>query len=573
MQRVFPSLLLACLLTACSDGGGNYELARPPAWHNTALVDVLAGTVNGHVAANNTWSWKGIPFAEPPLGENRFSAPKPPQKRTETLQATDFGNACVQLDALTAGVVGDEDCLTLNVWRPQTAEDKLPVYVWIHGGGNTSGSADQADYDGANRAAGGNLVFVSMQYRLGPFGWFLDPSLQVGDADTNSGNFGTLDLIRGLEWIRDNIEQFGGDPENVIITGESGGGINVLSLLLSPRAEGLFDKALSQSGFFPSISMADGLNFGAEIKPRIMVAEDLADTEQEAREKLAGMHADEVREFLLSAAPASFMNSIEQIGVGLLSMPFIYPDGHVVVSEGKAAFAAGTYPNKVPLMVGTNAGDIRLFLFLLEPALLADPPLYNASSDIGGMLWKAAGADELALAMTRHSDQPPVYVYLYAWGRYRADGSGVTPMPWNYFMGAAHALDIPFFLDNLDKQGFFAEINYTEENRPGREALGAAMVSYVDGFIQDGVPAADGLPDWWAWSNNPGDGKYLELNADLLETQIAMATEAVTQDTAKLALESIEDPVLREQVRTVLTEFVVTCALISDNPATDCGVE
>jgi para-nitrobenzyl esterase len=166
-----------------------------------------------------------------------------------------------------------------------------------------------------------------------------------------------------------------------------------------------------------------------------------------------------------------------------------------------------------------------------------------------------------------------VYVYLYAWGRHQADGSGVTPMPWNYYMGAAHALDIPFFLDNLDKPGFFAEINYTEENRPGREALGTAVVSYVDNFIRTGTPAADDAPDWLAWSNNPGDGKYLELNADLLETQIAMATEAITTESAQQALESSEDPVLREQVRTVLTEFVVTCALISDDPATDCGTE
>jgi para-nitrobenzyl esterase len=573
MNMRFPLVLPLCLalLQACSDGNGSFDPAPPPPlWQNTALVETNAGPVNGHVSERETWSWKGIPFAEPPVGPLRFKPPQPPLSFEDVLEASDYGEVCPQFGFTSGEVTGGEDCLTLNIWRPQTAEEKLPVYVWIHGGGNTAGSANQPDYDGANLANENNVVYVSVQYRLGPFGWFLDEVLHNGDPLNDSGNYGTLDLVAALQWIQDNIEQFGGDPDNVIISGESAGGINVISLLLSPQARGLYHKALSQSGLLAEVTLENGYAFTDEIKPKILVEEGLADDEAQAQQVLDAMSPEQVRDILLSAAPASFLNSIPTIGVGLLSMPFIFPDGSVIVAEGAEAFVSGDYPGKVPLILGTNTGDVRLFLFLLGSEILADPPLYNYSADIGGMLWKAVGADELAIVMSRHADQPPIYVYLFGWGRYQEDGSGVTPMPWNYYMGAAHALDIPFFLANLDKPGFFADINFTEENRPGREALGAAMVAYMKGFVEDGQPAAAGQPAWDAWSNAQGGPKYQVLNADLNDTQIGTEYEAVTVETAREALESIEDPVLREQVRAVLESFIITCTLISDNPAEDC---
>ncbi len=577
MQKLIFAAFLSATLLACSDSAEQTApTADPipePLWTNTALVETLAGEVNGHESAAATWSWKGIPFAAPPLGELRFQAPQSVEAYSETLEASDFGARCVQIDFTTEAVAGDEDCLTLNVWRPQTGEEGLPVYVWIHGGGNTSGSADQPDYDGANLAAESNVVFVSLQYRLGPFGWLVDPALRTGDANTDSGNFGTLDLIAGLEWIQSNIAQFGGDPDNVIITGESAGGINVLSLLLSPQAEGLFHKAVSQSGFLVVSTEQDGLDFTAEIKPKLVVAEGLAATESEAVDLLAGMHPDEQRSLLINADPASIINVVPRIGAGLLSMPFIYADGHVISGEGEAAFSSGSYPNKVPLIMGTNTGDVRLFLFLLSGHLLADPPLYNTVADIGGKLWKAVGADQLANTMLQHSDQPPIFVYQFGWGHHEPDGSGITPQPWNYYMGASHALDIPFFLNNLDKSGFFADFNFTAENRPGREALGAAIVEYLQGFVTTGEPAGTDLPAWQAWSSNPGDGTYLLLDGTLDEAIIAMQTDSFTVESVLQELDAIPDPELQARVRAALLDLAVTCFVVSDDPVNECDVE
>ena len=550
------------LLVACSDNSNN----TPPLWTNDPLVETASGPVQGLASTPESWSWKAIPFAAPPVGELRFRAPEDPSPWTEPLSSEEIGAQCTQYDFGSGELSGQEDCLTLNVWRPQTEAEKLPVYVWIHGGGNTSGSAAGSETDGANLAITSNVIYVSLQYRLGPLGWWRDPALRNGDADTDSGNFGTLDLIKGLQWIQDNIEQFGGDPERVIITGESAGGINVISMLLSPLASGLYSQAMSQSGLTPDITLLDGQRFSNEIKPRILVAEGLAADAAAAQAMLDGMHPDTLYDILANAEPASIMDAVPKIGIGLLAMPFVFPDGHVIVDNGRQAFAEGNYPGKVPLIIGTNSGDVRLFLFFLEGQTSADPEFYNAMADIGGQLWKAAGADELARDMAQHSDQPPVYVYSFEWGRYQADG-GITPAPWNYTIGAAHSLDIPFFLDTLDQPAGVSALAFSEENRNSRDLLGAAMVGYLQQFIANDDPNGDDLPIWSPWSSDTAQTGSLILNATLDELAIRMQSGLVTRESALANLELIADPVLRSEVKDFLHTFVITCSIIAEVPS------
>jgi para-nitrobenzyl esterase len=199
--------------------------------------------VLGQDDADGTWVWKAIPFARPPLGQLRWRAPQDPVPWQGVRRETAFNAGCTQFSEVIPGMIsGSEDCLYLNVWRPRDAEPGLPVYVWIHGGGNSTGSATHiSTYLGNRIASRSRVVFVSVNYRLGPFGWFTLPALREGvSPEDASGNYGTLDLIQSLKWIRDNIEAFGGDPARVTITGESAGGIDVLSLLISPPARGLF---------------------------------------------------------------------------------------------------------------------------------------------------------------------------------------------------------------------------------------------------------------------------------------------------------------------------------------------
>lgn len=567
-RRTIPLVMVVLLLTACASDDDKSTVL----WYNSALVTTRDGPVQAVTTDNGVWEWKAIPYAAPPVGELRWKAPRDATSWTAAPDNAEFSDMCPQYDFGGDTVIGSEDCLYLNVWRPQSSAEKLPVYVWIHGGGNSSGSADLENYRGANLALRSDVVFVSMNYRLGPLGWFLDESLFDGDPDTDSGNFGTLDIIKSLEWIRDNIAQFGGDPDNVIITGESAGGINVLSLLVSPRAEGLFDKAMSQSGLLSDIAMTDGTDFTTALKPSLLVQLGMATDEAQALQQLSGLSADDVASTLRSATPADLLNVVPSIGLGLLSMPNIFPDGHVIVENGVNSFAAGNYPNKVPTILGTNSGDVRLFLYVLNGATAEDPPLFNAVADIGGQLWKAAGADDIARAMVSHADQPDVFVYSFEWGRYRSDGTGITPAPWNYFMGSAHSLDITFFLDTQDSADALSSLMFTEENRSSRELLSDAMIDYLQGFAREGVPVASAdLPVWEPWSNTQGSAKSMVLNADLSALQLGMVDTDVSLASALASIDSIDDEDLRQRVDALLHDFVLSCALISENPAAECN--
>jgi para-nitrobenzyl esterase len=569
MNRTVLTLSLIILLSACSDSGGNSNSSS--SWDNSRQVNTLSGSVQAQATDNGAWAWLAIPYAAPPVDSLRWQAPQDPKPWNGYLANTSPSAVCTQFSQDGSALIGSEDCLYLNVWRPQSSDKNLPVYVWIHGGGNTAGSSSVEDTLGAKLAVRSDVVYVSMNYRLGPFGWLNDSALHNGDPDTDSGNFGTLDIIKSLQWIQDNIERFGGDPDNVIITGESAGGINVLTMLLSPRAEGLFAKAMSQSGLLPDISPADAARFADTIKPEILVAEGVAVDVGDASAQLAIMSDQQLKEILLQASAASIFNAVPQIGSGLLSMPIIIADGQVIPANGPRSLVEGNYANKVPLILGTNSGDVRLFQAILGGSLSANPELYNAAADIGGKLWKAAGADDLAAAMVKITGQPDIYVYSFEWGHYEEDGSGVTPAPYNYFMGSAHSLDIPFFLDTLDAPGQLTSLLFTENNRASRELLSDAMISYLQNFIRSGNPNGDHpYPDWQPWSNADGSGKYIILDADFNDLQISMAYEAVSKQAALDALAAIPDNTLRNDVSDFLLDFTISCALFSTQPSVDC---
>jgi para-nitrobenzyl esterase len=217
----------------------------------SAEVAVDGGTVRGS-AAEGVVSWKGIPFADPPVGELRWRAPQPVRPWQGVRAATEYAHDCMQVpfpsDAAPLGTEPAEDCLYANVWRPADGQNKLPVMVWIYGGGFVNGGASPPTYSGANLAGEGILV-VSFNYRLGRFGTFALPQLTVADPDRGLlGNYFMLDQVAALQWVRRNIAAFGGDPANVTIIGESAGGMSVHNLVTSPLSQGLFERAVIMSG-------------------------------------------------------------------------------------------------------------------------------------------------------------------------------------------------------------------------------------------------------------------------------------------------------------------------------------
>ena len=221
------------------------------------IIETESGRSNGELN-NNVITWHDIPYAQPPIGSLRWMAPRDifqPKKTLDNL--TD--NFCVQQSSNLGGasgdteIVGKEDCLYLDIRAPKKNDSLKAVMFWIHGGGNTSGLKDLYDFSGLVKNQ--DVIVVSVNYRLGPFGWFSHPAIQDKQSGIDkTSNFGTLDIIKALEWVKKNIEKFGGDPTNITIFGESAGGHNVFSLLVAPQAKNLFHKAISQSGYTTSVS-------------------------------------------------------------------------------------------------------------------------------------------------------------------------------------------------------------------------------------------------------------------------------------------------------------------------------
>jgi para-nitrobenzyl esterase len=500
----------------------------PGEWNAAPLVQTRYGLLEGAADADGTWSWKGIPYAAPPVGELRWKAPRPAQSWQGVRGATRFGSASAQLLPVL-GLTGSEDCLYLNVWRPRSAERRLPVYVFVHGGGNSIGWSSLPDYHGHAVAARSNMVYVSLNYRLSVFGWFRSPALAEGeDALDAGGNYATLDIIAALRWIRENIAAFGGDPSRVTLSGESAGAFNVLSLLVSPKAEGLFHAAVVESGMAVMRSTETAEQAARTVTLRLLVRRGKAKDPRDAQAVLSGMSNAEIRAFLSSAPPGDLLRCVDKspAGLAMLDWPTVYADGEVLPAEGYRALRDGSWVNKVPIVIGTTRDEAKLFLFFGR-LYRQDRPLYESVASYRTALWRHAGVDHVADAITSHPGHPPVYAYRFDWGSPNARGESPLPGDLGRRLGAFHSVEIPFFLGTESNSvSFLTGPIFTAANRPGRAALTGAAMRYLAAFARTGNPndtadvggagAASGapLPAWEPWDRADGGFKALVMDVD-----------------------------------------------------------
>jgi para-nitrobenzyl esterase len=533
LRAAVTSLLatLIVVVSVCASGCARSE-SEPRLPDPTSRRLTRSGEVVGFQGRYGSHAWLGIPYAKPPVGALRWRAPQPPDAWTGTRQALDFGSPCTQFASPIGGVkgpvgtaVGSEDCLYLNVYGPRLAAadvsngaPRLPVMMWIHGGGNTIGEA--GFYNGGNLAVTEGVIVVTLNYRLGPFGWFRHPALRGEGASEldRSGNFGTLDLIRGLEWVRDNIAAFGGDPDNVTIFGESAGGTNVFTLLLSPRARGMFHRAIVQSGGVHLSTVAEGENLtdaaeagdassSNEVLLRLLTKDGTAAGRAAAQTRLAAMNDAAVERYLRGKTNFDILSVYTPMrGMGMVEMPKLFRDGVVLPQEEPMrCLARPDCYNRVPVMLGTNRDENKLFLFA-DPARvrkllwifprLRDEPRYNLSAEYMAKMWKATGADEPAAAM-RAVQGPSVFVYRFDWDEEpRVMGADLSVM-----LGAAHGFEIPFVFGHFDL-GRAGNMIFTKANEPGRMELAAKMMSYWAEFAYAGAPGHGRdarLPEWTPW--------------------------------------------------------------------------
>jgi len=519
MNRIV-ALLAVLALTACSSATGKAAATPPsadPATARTLGEGGVLGYVDGPTGAH---VWRAIPFAAPPVGELRWRAPRPAAPWTGQRVSVKPAPWCPQqLSALDGvpkekwgDIVGQEDCLYLDVYAPPMAADaaaraKLPVMVWIHGGSNTWGRAEQ--YDGAALAARYKVVVVVIQYRLGALGWMAMDALRQGGTlpEDASPNFGTLDQIRALEWIRQDIGAFGGDPGRVTIFGESAGGQNVAALLTSPRAKGLFQRAIIQSGSFRStpIREAEGL----EEFPRAESGATLAP-------KIVG-EGNPITGPALRAAPVKAIYQAYKTPDEQLDPIRIIADGVVLPAGGvESVLGDPAAFNAVPVITGTNRDEMKLFNVLnptLVKMVLGKLPMarkaafYDAVSDYPSRMWRVNAVDVPASRMTA-GGLPTVWAYRFDWdeeGRVLVSNLG-------RLLGAGHSLEIPFVFGHFKLLGAFDRFAFTSHNEPGRIALSNAMMSYWVNFAATGAPGrgVEGtLPEWKPWSNAPAADRLM----------------------------------------------------------------
>jgi para-nitrobenzyl esterase len=449
---------------------------------------VTGGTVSG-VVENGQSIFKGIPFAAPPVGDLRWKAPAPVVPWTGVKKADAFGAACTQAansQGNTAAV--SEDCLYLNVWTPANAAgEKLPVIVWIHGGGYTGGSTSTAMYNGSGYAKKG-VVLVSLAYRLGPLGFMASPELSK-ESGHGSGTFGIQDLVAGLKWVHDNAAAFGGDPGNVTIFGHSAGSGAVNFLAASPLTKGLFHKVIAMSGasFTPLQTTAQG-SFGMSI-PTLQLAESTGTT---FLGKLNVNSIAEARKLSAAAIQAA-------TGGGLTFRPVA--DGYVIAKDMHTLYQQGKF-NDTPVLLGHTSDEMASFGgggAAVKPADFEKQTKDQFGAQAPAVLTAYPHAtDADAARAARHVRNDTSFSWnMWTWARDQSKyGKGKV---YSYYYnnhgpqaeGSGHGSDVSFHFQTLGGRG-----------TPTKEDLALAdLISTYDvNFAKTGDPNGKGLPQWPAFT-------------------------------------------------------------------------
>ena len=462
-------------------------------------VKAEGGTIEGTTGDEATVRiFRGVPFARPPVGDLRWKAPQPVRAWAEVRKATEFGARCMQSPVYSDMVFRDpgpsEDCLYLNVWTPaKSATERLPVIVWFYGGGFVSGSSSEARYDGVHLAAKGAVV-VTPNYRLGVFGFLSHRELTKESGHKASGNYGLLDLVAALQWVHNNISAFGGDPNNVTISGESAGSFAVSALMASPGAQGLFHKAIGESGaFFP--------NDRASLK-----AKSLRETEQAGAAFAASLSAA-----TLAALRAKAAAEVLQAAT---ADPFRFApnlDGYFLPGKVPDIYAAGKQSH-VPLLAGWNADEGKGNILSAKEKTTAKSfvaqaqarwgsradsflSLYPAATDEQALqsAEELAGDDFIAFSTWRwlnsqvKTGQAPVFAYLFEQVPAENPGAMIDGVP-AVARGARHSGEIEYVFQMLK----WLDRPWTPEDFQ----VADTMSSYWVNFARSGDPNGKGLPPW-----------------------------------------------------------------------------
>lgn len=472
------------------------------------------GKVRG-ARLTNSLVWYGIPYGANTADENRWRAPKEPKAWNGTKSFTTKKPGAAQYGD-GSSYTGTEDCLYVNVFRPDTNERNLPVMVFLHGGGNASGNNDRNFSDFVK---GTNCIVVSVEYRLGAFGFLSHPALRDGTPEENSGNFTMLDIQKSLQWVRDNIGYFGGDNQNVTLTGYSAGARDTMFCLISPIMKGLFHKAITFSGGAKTCTNEQGETSVESKLAAILVKRGTYKTSKDALKYIQDTATDkDLRDLFDSLSTEEVANMYSSPGLRLANFPQGFTDGVVISHEGFDAIGKGNY-NRVPIILGSNTTEFASFAWASRYVVLPDEEKMIGMNTMdvlqktiyyGSRLQSYHYIEEPAKMFLSDMAHKPVYAYRFNWGT----DATVTDDFFSKYAGASHGLDLNFLL------GFYPN-NYQQysanavssKNKPGRVDLTNTMRQYMKNFLKKGNPNGSGLVEWTTWSEISED-KVMMFDAD-----------------------------------------------------------
>ena len=552
-------------------------------------IQTSSGITYGYVK-NNVVNWDDIPYAKPPIEELRWRAPvKLERSHYLNIIKPQENNFCVQEPSGLGGsdgnsfFSGSEDCLYLDIKSPQkTGKELLPVMFWIHGGGNTSGLKDLYDFSAMIKKH--DVIVVSINYRLGPFGWFTHPSiqdLQLGIDKTS--NFGTLDIIAALEWVQSNIAFFGGDPNNVTIFGESAGGHNVLSLLVAKQAKGLFHKAISQSGYTTSFSKKEAFKQIKKSSTSEHTSWNIVNKiiKDKSLDIIQEGNQTEIRKILKDMSAKDFFRYYS--GRSSYENLVILTEDEIVIPKIglTAALSKKEYVNNVPFIAGSNKDEVKLWLasakyfvdldysflgsiFGVPKVVLNDKDAFNIFNSYRSRAWKIRGVDD-PLRSLYISGNKNLYAYRYDWDDHRR----FIIADFRELIGAAHATEIPLLTGNTKLVGDYGFLIYP--NGPSKRFTSKNMMKFWTNFAKNGAPgiSTNGV-EWTKYNgqkNLPSNYMILDNRKNLKMHKDRLSFSSLVQDLYKEnALTELEKCVVLLQMLTYVGDDLYD-KYINDYPA------
>ena len=546
LHGLVRALSLATLLSVGALGAAS---AADLAGQSGIVRQTAYGKVSGLLVNDDqTLLWRGVPYAKAPVGDLRWAAPQKPDAWTDVRDATEHATLCTQI--ANGEPAGSEDCLSVDVYRPNSEQADLPVLFFIHGGNNQGGTSEEINAE--QLALNADAVVVSVNYRLGLLGFNNLPALKIGNDEEDSGNFTLLDISRALAWVKTNAAAFGGNGDNITVAGFSAGGRDVMAMLISPIFDGQFQKAISLSGGMTLADAGESTKLIAKAIAPLAVEDKIKANEDEAYAWLLTTGTD-VRDYLESLSAERLAGLMTDAGIRMAVFPHLYNDGTVLPENG---FDTTNY-NSVPLMMMTGSSEFSLFArydaeFAAESneALLADAERLaelKFASGYGSKLYELFNAEESAERMFDNY-KAPIYTVRVAWG---SDPAIVGEQMATLF-GSFHGVWIPFVTDRTTGfSGVFADAF----DNPGAKDLAAQFGTYIRNFMWSGNPNGEGVPEWKPWTAVDSGPTQLILDANADSAEITMSDERSQYDDILKAMDA--DTSISPDAKTHLIETVL----------------